>query len=189
MLLTMIIAGVIGWQANMRVFPFNGFKWDNSGAWGVINCVFTIYNIYAIITTWFALGIMTISAIIYMLLVIGSAVLGWNHVWLHGFIWDCRNIGVIPAVKSAWESLKRKWNDNIISILRMNFDEKPNNPSGSFIFWLHSLETGWLQWIFHYDYFHEFWCRPQGWKYRVLWTTVLIWLTENSVFDKSLMKW
>lgn len=108
MLLTMIIAGVIGWQANMRVFPFNGFKWDNSGAWGVINCVFTIYNIYAIITTWLALGIMTISGIIYMLLVIGSAVLGWNHVWLHGFIWDCRNIGVIPAVKSAWESLKRK---------------------------------------------------------------------------------
>lgn len=108
MLLTMIIAGVIGWQANMRVFPFNGFKWDNSGAWGVINCVFTIYNIYAIITTWLALGIMTISAIIYMLLIIGSAVLGWNHVWLHGFILDCRNIGVIPAVKSAWESLKRK---------------------------------------------------------------------------------
>lgn len=26
-LLTILIAGIIGWQAKMKQFPFNGFKW------------------------------------------------------------------------------------------------------------------------------------------------------------------
>lgn len=105
MLLTMTIAGVIGWQAKMRVFPFNGFRWDNSGAMGIINCVFTMYNIYAILTAWLSLGLLTISAIVYMLLVVGSFALGWNHVWLRGFIWDCEHVGITSALRSAWRSL------------------------------------------------------------------------------------
>lgn len=109
LILTLLIAGLIGWQAKMRVFPFNGFKWDNSGAWGVINCIFTIYNIYAIFSTWFMLGLFTVTAITYMLLVIAAFAIGWNHEWTRGFIWDCQHVGIIPALKSAWQGwLHRK---------------------------------------------------------------------------------
>lgn len=104
-LLTILIAGIIGWQAKMKQFPFNGFKWDNSGFMGGANCILTIYNIYVILTTWLSLGILTIQAIIYLLIVIGAFALGWNYTWVNGFIWDCKHVGLLAAVRSAWQSL------------------------------------------------------------------------------------
>lgn len=108
LIITIIIAGILGYQARNQVFPFNGFKWDNDNTlWGVLNCILTLYNIYAIITTWLMLGILTISAIIYLLLVITAVALGWNYKWTQEFIEEAKQYGFIKAFKNNWNAWMR----------------------------------------------------------------------------------
>lgn len=113
MLLTLALAGVIGWQAKVKAFPFNGFangfRWADVGAVGVMNCLFVAYDACIILATWFSLGLLTIQAVIYMLLVAGAFALGWNHVWFRYFIEDCKRHGIMKALKDDWRSFG-KWN-------------------------------------------------------------------------------
>ena len=103
LILTLLIAGIIGWQAKIGVFshaPRAGWDW--------ITWIFTIWNVYAILSTALALGL-SVSGIVFVLLAGSSFALGWNYVSLSAFMWDVRHIGFLPALRSAWRSFSAQF--------------------------------------------------------------------------------
>lgn len=92
---SVLLSATIGWQASQRIFPFGlkGTGLDKSkkvrsltkdsavdlGASAAMNCMTIIWNCYIILSIWFDLGRFTLTAILYLMLVIIAFLLGWHH--------------------------------------------------------------------------------------------------------------
>lgn len=92
---SVLLSATIGWQASQHIFPFGlkGTGLDKSkkvrnltkdsavdlGASAAMNCMTIIWNCYIIISIWFDLGRHTLTAILYLMLVIVAFLLGWYH--------------------------------------------------------------------------------------------------------------
>lgn len=92
---SVLLSATIGWQAAQRIFPFGlkGTGLDKSKkvrsltkdstvdltASAVMNCLTIVWNCYIIISIWFDLGRYTLTAILYLILVVVALLLGWHH--------------------------------------------------------------------------------------------------------------
>lgn len=79
--LSLLVMWVIGWQASMKAFPFCDWRVRKpQGPWDVINCVFALWNLWSFVTTWMALGMITLPAILYALGMLLALWAGWNWI-------------------------------------------------------------------------------------------------------------
>lgn len=109
LLLTIIITGMIGWTVRTRQFPFNGFK-PQGGIFGWINCVFIIYNIFAIVSTWLSLGPISVLGFVYALIILVSFMLGFDYPAVQAFWYEIKTYGLLTAIKNVYYNWRLKMN-------------------------------------------------------------------------------
>jgi hypothetical protein len=108
LVITAIITVMIAVTWEHHVFPFT--DWKVNGARGTLdwlNLILIAYNLYAIITTWIMLGLLTIPAILYALFIGLSFLIGWNWTRVVLFLNTVRTLGVGYAFRDLFDRMTR----------------------------------------------------------------------------------
>lgn len=110
LILSCLVMGFIGWQAKIGAFPFCDWRTRKpQGVWDWLNCFFTVYNLYAFVTTWIALGSFTTPAVAYAIIMIAAFMIGWNWLEVQGIIQSIRTLGLKYVITDKKDRLQRKF--------------------------------------------------------------------------------
>ena len=116
--LTALITALIARAWDQKVFPFNGWvrslvRNGNGGElgpkspWDWLNLVFTAYNLYLIVSTWLALGIISLSALFYVLFIAVFFFVGWNWASTVLFVESVKAFGLKRATIDLIDRIRR----------------------------------------------------------------------------------
>ena len=116
--LTALITALIARAWDQKVFPFNGWvrslvRNGNGGElgpkspWDWLNLVFTAYNLYLIVSTWLALGIISLSALLYALFIVVFFIIGWNWASAVLFVESVKAFGLKRAIIDLIDRIRR----------------------------------------------------------------------------------
>lgn len=97
LVLTALITIMLGDMVRKRAFPFGG---GYRGFYDLVNLIFVVYNVYAIITTWMTLGMTSTIGVAYFLFILVMFLGGWLMDELRLFPGEARSAGVGYAFKS-----------------------------------------------------------------------------------------
>lgn len=108
LVLSLLIMWVIGWQANMRAFPFCDWRIHKpQGPWDVINCVFLVWNLWSFVSTWIALGMLAPAAVLYAVAMLLALWAGWNWVEIKALWQAGRTLGWRYVFTDCMDRVKR----------------------------------------------------------------------------------
>lgn len=106
LLLSVIIMFFIGYQIRNRIFPFRSWSIRPQGMeW--VNLLFDVYNIYAITSTWIALGVLSMYGMLYMAVMMIALFSGLEYTALRDFQRQAKAYGFKSAV-SQWRRFHSK---------------------------------------------------------------------------------
>lgn len=82
---SIVLSAIIGWQVSQKVFlvglsgSASKLSKEKISSSAVMNLITTIWNCFMIIYIWIELGFFTLTAILYVLLIIVAFLIGLNH--------------------------------------------------------------------------------------------------------------
>lgn len=95
--LTALITIMLGNMVRRRSFPFGG---GYEGFYDLVNLVFVVYNVYAIITTWLTLGLTSLIGVIYFFFILIMFLCGWLMDEFKSMSGEARSFGLRFALRS-----------------------------------------------------------------------------------------
>lgn len=105
--LSVLIMAVIGWQAKAHVFPFRSWSQKPDTVWDWVTCVFIIYNLYVIVSTYLSIGPFTVIGLAYAIIMVAAFIIGYDGPAIRDFINQARSYGFRSAV-DQWKRLHTK---------------------------------------------------------------------------------
>lgn len=82
---SIVLSAIIGWQVSQKVFLIglhrsaDKLAREKVSSSAVMNLITTVWNCFMIIYIWIELGFFTLTAILYVLLIIVAFLIGLNH--------------------------------------------------------------------------------------------------------------
>lgn len=104
LVLTALITIMLGNMVRRRYFPFGG---RYRGFYDLVNLIFVVYNVYAIITTWIALGFTSPIGVIYFFFILIMFLGGWLMDEFRSMPGEARSFGFRFALRSFADRVAR----------------------------------------------------------------------------------